>query len=140
MRVRHVAGDRFHIGVRQHELTVDQPLHDGGDDTAPTPTELLIASVTACVAFYARRYLTRHRLPTDGLSATADYAMASGPSRVGEITITLHLSDAVPPEQRDAVVAVASRCTVHNTLHQAPRVHIGLEPGPAAENGVTKVP
>jgi hypothetical protein len=59
MTVWHLNGDRFAIGVRDHMLTVDQPLADGGEDTAPTPTELLVASLASCVAFYARRYLAR---------------------------------------------------------------------------------
>ncbi len=140
VRVRHVEDDRFRISMRHHVITVDQPVDDGGDDTAPTPTELFIASLTACVAFYARRFLSRHGLPTAGLAATADYAMAAGPSRVGEIAIRLHVPDSIPPKQREAVVAVASRCTVHNTLHQAPHVHIGLAPGPAAQPDVREAP
>jgi hypothetical protein len=33
MTVRHLDGDRFAIGVRDHLITVDQPLADGGADT-----------------------------------------------------------------------------------------------------------
>ncbi|GGZ09511.1 hypothetical protein GCM10010385_68290 [Streptomyces geysiriensis] len=32
-----VAGEAYAIRIRGHELTVDQPLTDGGKDTAPTP-------------------------------------------------------------------------------------------------------
>ena len=35
--VRHLDGDRFAIAIRDHTLTVDQPVADGGTDTAPTP-------------------------------------------------------------------------------------------------------
>jgi uncharacterized OsmC-like protein len=68
MRVEHRGGDQFDINVRGHLVRVDQPVKDGGEDTAPTPTELLIASLASCVAFYVRRYLARHDLPTDGLA------------------------------------------------------------------------
>jgi putative redox protein len=77
MTVRYLNGDRFAIGVRDHMLTVDQPRADGGEDTEPTPTELLVASLASCVAFYARRYLARHHLPTAGLAVTADYTPSS---------------------------------------------------------------
>ena len=60
MSVRHLGGDRFAVSVRGHELLVDQPVDAGGEDTAPTPTELLVAALACCVAFYARRYLRRH--------------------------------------------------------------------------------
>ena len=51
VHVDHLAADRFEIGVRGHVLTVDQPVDAGGEDTAPTPTELFIASRASCVAF-----------------------------------------------------------------------------------------
>jgi hypothetical protein len=76
MAVRYLNGDRFAIGVRDHMLTVDQPLAEGGEDT-----ELLVASMASCVAFYARRYLARHHLPTAGLTVTADYTLEPRPAR-----------------------------------------------------------
>lgn len=126
LEVRHLDGDRFDISIRQHRLTVDQPVTDGGTDTAPTPTELLVAALVSCVAHYARRYLARHELPTAGLSVTADYAMGSRPARVSEISIVITLPEGVPEDRRDALLAVASHCTVHNTLVSAPAVQVAL--------------
>ena len=50
LTVRHLGGDRFRIESRGHTLTVDQPTEDGGTNTAPTPTELCVASLASCVA------------------------------------------------------------------------------------------
>ena len=61
----YVEGDAYAIDIRGHQLRVDQPMESGGTDTAPAPTELFAASLAACVAFYAGRYLHRHRLPRD---------------------------------------------------------------------------
>jgi putative redox protein len=47
--VRHEQGDRFTISVRGHDITIDQPLGDGGDDEGPTPSELFVASLAGCV-------------------------------------------------------------------------------------------
>ena len=126
MTVRHLDGDRFTIGVRDHLLTVDQPVNDGGADTAPTPTELFVAGLAACVAFYARRYLSRHQLPTDGLTVTAQYTLGLRPARVTDIRVDLQLPDGVPAERRDALLAVASHCTVHNSLTHPPEVTVTL--------------
>jgi uncharacterized OsmC-like protein len=122
--VRHLDGDRFEIDVRGHVIAVDQPVEDGGADTAPTPTELFVAGLASCVAFYARRYLVRHDLPVEGLSVRADYELALRPARVASIRVEVSLPDAVPAERRDALLAVASHCTVHNSLDQPPRVTV----------------
>jgi putative redox protein len=39
----------------------------GGGDVGPTPTELFVAGLASCVAFYARRYLRRHDIDAEGL-------------------------------------------------------------------------
>jgi len=131
MRVEHRGGDRFDISVRGHIIAVDQPVRDGGDDTAPTPTELFVASLASCVAFYARRYLARHHLPTEGLAVEATFDMGSRPARVAGVTLRVILPDGVPAERRDALLAVATHCTVHNTLETTPDVSITLSDTPA---------
>jgi putative redox protein len=128
IHVRHKVDDLFEIVVRDHHLHVDQPLEDGGSDLAPTPTELFVTSLATCVAFYARRFLARHGLP-DGLQVRAGFAMAEHPARVGAISLALHLPDGVPGDRRAALLAVASHCTVHNTLEQPPEVHIVIDEG-----------
>lgn len=127
VRVDHQAGDRFEIGVRGHTLTVDQPTDAGGEDTAPTPTELFVASLASCVAFYARRYLARHDLPTDGLAVDATFEMGARPARVAAVDLRLHLPPGVPESRREPLLAVASHCTVHNTLRSEPDVVVRLD-------------
>jgi putative redox protein len=92
-----------------------------------TPTELLIGSLSACVAFYAGRYLARHGLNRDGLQVTAQYAMATDrPARVSGVSLKIQVPGSVPPGRKAALLAVASHCTVHSTLRQAPDVDIEL--------------
>ena len=126
VRVDYEAGDRFRIAVRQHTLHVDQPEFDGGEDTAPTPTELFIASLAACVGFYVRRFLTRHGHPVDGLSVTSAVEYANRPYRVSRITLGLAGVAGLPLEVQESLLAVAARCTVHNTLRQPPEVSIAV--------------
>ena len=126
MRVEHRGGDKFDIHVRGHVVRVDQPVKDRGEDTAPTPTELFIASLASCVAFYARRYLARHDLPTEGLAVEATFEMGSKPARVAGIAMRLIVPEGVPADRLDALQAVATHCTVHNTLSSEPEVSITL--------------
>jgi len=126
LTVRHLDGDRFAIEIRGHTITVDQPLDAGGTDTAPTPTELFIAGLASCVSFYARRYLARHDLSAEGLTVTADYEIGGRPTRVARISVLITPPRDLPADRRDAFLAVASHCTVHNTLTQTPSINIEL--------------
>ena len=124
--VRHLHGDRFAIDVRGHTLLVDQPVGDGGTDTAPTPTELFVAGLASCVAFYARRYLARHQIDPAGLTVSVSHEIGGRPTRVQGITIVVTPPADLPTERRDAFLAVASHCTVHNTLTEPADIKIAL--------------
>ena len=129
LRVRHLGGDRFTVAVRGHDIVVDQPLDAGGEDSAPTPTELFVAGLAACVAFYARRFCARHDIDPTGLEVTTGYAIGGRPAQVTELTVAITPPAALPPERRDASLAVASHCTVHNTLENPPAVRIRIAEG-----------
>ncbi|MFD6230349.1 OsmC family protein [Streptomyces sp. NPDC060232] len=125
--VAHVEGDVYEIAVRGHRLRVDQPTDAGGTDTAPTPTELFAASLATCVAFYAGRYLLRHGLSREGLGVRAEFVMATDrPARVAAVRMVIVPPPQLPEERRAGLLAVASHCTVHNTLQRPPDTGIEL--------------
>jgi len=126
--VAHVDRDIYTVDIRGHHLQVDQPIEAGGTDTAPTPTELFAASLATCVAFYAGRFLHRHGLDQAGLRVRTEFAMATDrPARVTSVHVTI-TPPGLPEQRRAALLAVASRCTVHKTLHQPPEIGIELAP------------
>jgi uncharacterized OsmC-like protein len=133
IRVRHEERDRYRVEIRGHELTVDQKVDDGGDDSAPTPTELFVAGLASCVAFYGGRYLTRHDLPLDGFGVDCSFQMsADRPARVRSIRVDVRLPDGFPEARRDALLAVVRHCTVHNSIALKPDIAIGLHAEPRA--------
>ena len=126
IRVVHKGGDLFELVVREHSLFADQPVDSGGTDAAPTPVELFVSSLASCVALYACRYLVRHGLPTAGLAVEADFTMGERPTRVGMIGLSITIPPGVPEARRHPLLAVASHCTVHNSLEQPPEVTIRI--------------
>ncbi|QES47071.1 osmotically inducible protein OsmC [Streptomyces venezuelae] len=124
----HVEGDVYAVEVRGHRFLVDQPVDAGGTDRAPTPTELFAASLTTCVAHYAGRYLHRHGLSRDGLLVRTRFTLAADhPARVASVRIVIVPPPGLPEQRRAGLLAVASHCTVHNTLRHPPEIGIELE-------------
>jgi putative redox protein len=129
VEVSYLGGESYAVATRGHTLLTDQPAAGGGADTAMTPTELLVASLSSCVAFYVGRYLARHGLDRDGLHVTAAFTTATDrPARVGGVRLTIGVPGGIPPSREAALLAVASHCTVHNTLRQPPDIAIELGP------------
>jgi len=128
VEVSYLGGELYEIATRGHSALTDQPAAAGGEDAAMTPTDLLVASLSSCVAFYAGRYLARHGLSRDGLRVTAEFTLATDrPARVGEVALRIRVPGGVPPGREAALLAVASHCTVHNTLRQPPGIAIELD-------------
>jgi len=127
VEVSYLDGESYLATTRGQVVVADQPVAAGGADAAMTPVELLIASLGSCVAFYAGRYLQRHGLDRSGLQVITEFIMASDrPARVSEVRMRISVPAGVPPEREKALLAVASHCTVHNTLGHPPAVTLTL--------------
>ena len=121
-----IGGQAFSVRVRQHALVVDQPVSGGGEDSGPSPTELLVASLASCVAYYAATFLRRHA-PLPELTVRCDYAMAAErPSRVARVALDVDVPGPLRADVRDALLRAVDKCTVHNTLRMPPEVTISV--------------
>lgn len=130
--VTHEHGDRMTIRVRGHDLVTDQPISGGGEDAGPTPTELFVASLAACVGFYAERFLRRHA-PDAGLSVTCDFAMSTDrPSRVASVDLRIDVPGPLREDLREALLRAVDHCTVHNSLRTPPAVRMEIRDSVAA--------
>lgn len=108
-----VAGYEARVTVRGHELTVDEPAEDGGKDTGPTPTELLLASLASCYTL-ALRWAAKHRnVPLGDVQVTANGSYDG--LKFGRIR--LEVRGDLPPGEEAALLRDASRvCYVSSTL------------------------
>ena len=125
IEVAHDEGDRFTVRIRGHRLVTDQPVEAGGGDAGPTPTELFVAGLAGCVAFYGGRFLRRH---IDGsLSVVCTYDMSEDrPARVTAIRIVVDVPAALRSDVREGLRRAVEHCTVHNSLRTPPDVRISL--------------
>ncbi|HKF19666.1 MAG TPA: OsmC family protein [Candidatus Dormibacteraeota bacterium] len=110
---RIVARDKF-------ELRADEPPDEGGADTGPRPTELLLAALASCFTM-ALAYVARKRgveLPRDlAVTAVGEYA---GP-RFRRMRVEASCS--LPPAHLERLVRDAvPYCWVSNTIKGAPEL------------------
>jgi uncharacterized OsmC-like protein len=131
-----LGGDRHRITVRGHEVIVDQPRDSGGEDAGPTPTDLFVASLASCVAYYARRGLGPGG---EGPTVRCTWTMSETPPwRVASIAIEVQLPSSTAEARVEAVRRAIGHCTVHNSLQSPPPVSIraGLAPREALSTQV----
>lgn len=119
--VRHETDDRFRIKIREHDVVVDQPGPASGD-AGPTPTELFVAGLAGCAAFFARRFLARHGVADGDLNVVCDFGWAADHSRVAAVALRIETPHGVPEHLHPALMRVLEHCTVHESLIHAPTV------------------
>jgi len=128
IQVDGIAGFAYLVSIGEHELVVDQPIEDGGEDLGPTPTDLFVAGLASCAAYYAGRFLARRGFTTESVKASCRYRISpERPARVESIEVALNLPGGLSDEVRAAALRAAEHCTVHNSLAQPPEVSISLE-------------
>jgi putative redox protein len=110
-------GDRLRqqVKVREHEVTADEPKDAGGDDSGPSPEELLAASLASCSAVTMEMYAARKGWDVGDISVDVNYEPAhrGSPTR---FEMTVSLSKELPDEQRKRLMQIAAKCPVHRTL------------------------
>jgi putative redox protein len=106
------------IEIRQHSLTADEPADLGGQDTGPSPQELLAASLASCTAITLEMYAGRKGWDVGQVEVECTYsqAQAGGPTR---FELVLRLPASLDEEQRDRLRTIAAKCPVHRTLEGA---------------------
>ncbi len=112
-------------------VATDQPVEDGGTNTAPSPFDLFLASLATCAGYYVTAFCQERKLSTDGiaLKMTSDWNDQS--HLVENIELTISLPDDFPAKYQRAVVRAAGLCTVKRHLENPPAFRIRAVNGPA---------
>jgi len=113
---RRIAGKlRQDVAIRDHSLTADEPREHGGEDSGPSPQELLAASLASCTAITMEMYAERKGWDMGDVVVDVDYepAQRGSPTR---FVMRVELPKELSEDQRDRLMQIAAKCPVHRAL------------------------
>jgi putative redox protein len=110
-----ISGYRHVVKVRQHRLNSDEPKDSGGIDAAPSPQELLAASLASCTAVTMEMYAARKGWELRDVEVEVEYTPAERGCPT-KFTLTLRLPSDLSDEQVQRLKVIAAKCPVHRTL------------------------
>jgi putative redox protein len=125
--VEHLGAVQFEIKARQHSISCDQPVKDGGFDEGMTPPELLLASLGSCAAYYAAEYLKKNKLAEQGTRVRITAEKAKNPARLDDFRIEVDVPLTITDEQRKGIEEAVHRCLIHNTLLNPPKISLEVK-------------
>jgi putative redox protein len=106
---------RHTVQVREHQLTVDEPMDLGGNDTGPDPQELLAVSLASCTAITMEMYAARKGWDIGRVEVDVEYTPAERGCPT-KFELVMRLADDVPEEQVERLRVIAAKCPVHRVL------------------------
>jgi putative redox protein len=106
---------RHDVKVRSHTITADEPRDEGGDDTGPSPQELLAASLASCVAITMEMYAKRKGWDVAGVTVDCEYAPAER-GHPTQFRLVMKMPAHLSEEQVEKLSVITAKCPVHRTL------------------------
>jgi putative redox protein len=106
---------KHYLEIRDHRLLADEPKENGGDDSGPSPQELLAASLASCTAITIEMFAGRKGWDIGDVVVDVDYepAQRGSPTR---FVMAVRLPKELPEEQHERLMQIAAKCPVHRTL------------------------
>jgi uncharacterized OsmC-like protein/alpha/beta superfamily hydrolase len=113
------------IAIGRHRLLADEPVAAGGDDSGPSPYDLLCAALGACTAMTLRLYAEAKRLPLERVRVNLRHAKIHAAdcseceTRVAKIDCierVIELEGPLDDRARERLLEIADKCPVHRTL------------------------
>ena len=105
-------------------IHTDQPIISGGEETAPTPFDLFLASFATCAGIYVKGFCDNRNLPTDKIKLFQDVVYNKTSKLVTKINIEIQLPENFPEKYHEALITVAGKCKVKQQMFCPPEVSV----------------
>jgi putative redox protein len=107
-----------------HTIRTDQPLDNGGGNTAPSPFDLFLASIGTCAGIYVKSFCDKRQIPTDGIKLVQKTVFDETTDLPTSISIDIQVPEGFPEKYLSSLISVAELCKVKKTMLNPPRFDI----------------
>lgn len=115
------------LAARGHRFTADEPVSNGGTDTAPSPHELWLGGLAACTALTLRMYAARKGWNLGAI--TMDLSVSRDADGGESIERKIHLGAPLTGEQRERLAQIADKTPVTKSVRRGTPIHTTIELG-----------
>jgi len=103
-----------------HIIKTDQPVNGGGQNSAPSPFELFLASIGTCAGIYVKSFCDNRKIPTDNIKIIQNAEYDEETELPVNIKLDIKLPSDFPDKYKAALISVAELCKVKKTMANPP--------------------
>ncbi len=124
MKVSFPGGLAVDAAIGSFVVHTDQPTASGGDNSAPSPFLLFIASIATCAGFFALRFCQQRGIPTDGMELVSAFDTNPESHKLEKVRIELKLPENFPQKYEQAILRAMDQCAVKRAIMDPPEFEI----------------
>ena len=98
-------------------VKTDQSKKNDGDETAPEPFAIFLASLAACAGIYAKSFCDTRDLDTAGMTLELTPYFKKDLPHMEKVEITLNVNQAFPEKYIKPIIKAMNGCAVKKQLH-----------------------
>src|SRR6516165_6089764 len=112
-------GRRVNAEVGRHIIHTDQPISNGGEDAAPAPFDVFLASMGACAGIFIQGFCAKRGIPYEGIRI-AERPEYSAEGALRAVDFDIQTPPTFPEKYREALVRVVEQCSVKRAIQAKP--------------------
>lgn len=101
-------------------VKTDQPLKAGGQNSAPTPFALFLASMGTCAGIFVLGFCKQRGLPTEGIQIVQRMEQSPFDGMVKKLEFEIQVPEGFPEKYHRALIRSAEQCLVKRHFDKAP--------------------
>ena len=108
---------KIDVEFKNFKVNTDQSIKNGGDESAPDPFSIFIASLGACAGFYANTFCDIRKLSTEHMELFVKVGLKKKQKLMDQVDIILNVDEDFPKKYVDPIIKAMNSCAVKNQLH-----------------------
>ncbi len=113
-------GKRVDTQIGKHVIRTDQPVEAGGEDSAPGPFDLFLASIGTCAGIFVAGFCHKRELPTEGIRIAQRNHFDPETKLLTRVELDVVVPQGFPEKYLEALVRVADQCKVKKAIAAQP--------------------
>ena len=123
MEIKLEGNKKISATINGQTIMTDQPARAGGDESAPAPFDLFLASIGTCAGIYVKNFCDQRGLSADDIKIIQKLSYNREKKLIDKIDLEIQLPDDFPEKYKEAVIKSANLCAVKRHLQDAPEIN-----------------
>ncbi len=116
-------GRRVDAQVGHHLIRTDQPVDNGGQDSAPSPFDVFLASIGACAGIFVQGFCAKRGIPFEDIRLVEQPTFGED-GVLQSVSLSIQLPAGFPEKYVAAIENVVEQCSVKRAIKAQPEFRV----------------